>query len=891
MTAKRLYLIDGYSTIFRAFYAIRGLSTSAGEPTNAIYGFINMLRKILREEEPPLLGIALDVGRATVRTEAYAEYKANRAPMPEDLKAQMPAIRRAIEAFRIPILELERYEADDVIGTLGRKAQDAGYEVTIVSADKDLFQLVSDRVSLLHTGREKTYDPALVEQDFGVPPEQVVDVLALVGDKVDNVPGVPGIGQKGAQTLIREHGNLQALLEAASGLKRKAYREGLREHADQALLSRELVTIHTDLDVPFEPEALAMESPDYEALADLCREFEFWSLLKELESESGGPEIEPAVVLDTVEAFEDAVQDLGPRIAVGVVFRRGGEAVGLSFAPVGGAADGDEDGTVGRAAFADFGRPGMREAVAATLRAWLADPDRELIGHDLKEVVRLCPHHEGRPAVAARLVDTMLMAYLVHSAVRSFGLATVALDRLFYQATTPADAGLDAGTATLGDDAGLGLYAAEQAVLPALILEALDEQWRESRGAREVYERIEAPLLPVLAAMEEEGIELDSGVLTDMSRRLELDAGDLAEEIFDEAGERFNILSPQQLGVVLFDNLGLPSPGRTRKTKKYKTGADVLEHLAQQGHRVPAKVLHYRELTKLKSTYVDALPNLVAADGRLHTRYHQAVAATGRLSSHDPNLQNIPIRTDIGRQVRRAFRAREGYRLLVADYSQIELRVLAHISGDEALVDIFRHGGDIHRSTAATVFGVAPALVTDEQRRASKTINFGIIYGMSAFGLARALGIARGEAQAFIDAYFERFPGVRAYTEQTLASAEETLQVETLYGRVRYIPDIRSRNRAVRENARRMAVNARIQGTAADLLKLAMIAVDRRLRPELETARLLLTVHDELVLEAPSADMDALASLVREEMEGVADLSVPLVVDMDSGPDWYEAKA
>ncbi len=444
MTAKRLYLIDGYSTIFRAFYAIRGLSTSAGEPTNAIYGFINMLRKLLREEEPPLLGIALDVGRATVRTEAYAEYKANRAPMPEDLKAQMPAIRRAIEAFRIPILELERYEADDVIGTLGRKAQDAGYEVTIVSADKDLFQLVSDRVSLLHTGREKTYDPALVEKDFGVPPEQVVDVLALVGDKVDNVPGVPGIGQKGAQTLIREHGDLQALLEAASGLKRKAYREGLREHADQALLSRDLVTIHTDLDVPFEPEALEMEAPDYEALADLCREFEFWSLLKELESESGGPEIEPAVLLDSAEAFEEAVQDLGSRIAVGVVFRRGGEPVGLSFAPVGGAEDGDEDGAVGRAVFADFGRPGMREAVAATLRAWLADPDRELIGHDLKEVVRLCPHHEARPAVAARLLDTMLMAYLVHSAVRSFGLATVALDRLFYQATTPADAGLGA---------------------------------------------------------------------------------------------------------------------------------------------------------------------------------------------------------------------------------------------------------------------------------------------------------------------------------------------------------------------------------------------------------------------------------------------------------------
>ncbi len=889
MTAKRLYLIDGYSTIFRAFYAIRGLSTSTGEPTNAIYGFINMLRKLLREEEPPLLGIALDVGRATVRTEAYAEYKANRAPMPEDLKAQMPAIRRAIEAFRIPILELERYEADDVIGTLGRKAQDAGYEVTIVSADKDLFQLVSDRVSLLHTGREKTYDPALVEQDFGVPPEQVVDVLALVGDKVDNVPGVPGIGQKGAQTLIREHGDLQALLEAASELKRKAYREGLQEHADQAMLSRELVTIHTDLDVPFEPEALEMESPDYEALADLCREFEFWSLLKELESESGGPEIEPAVILESVEAFEAAAGEMGPRIAVGVVFRRGGEPAGLSFAAVEEGAEGDVE--VGRARFVGFEAADLREAAAARVRAWLADSGLELIGHDLKEVVRLCPHRDGRPEVAARLVDTMLMAYLVRSAVRSFGLAEVALDRLHYSVATPADAGLDGPGATLGDDAGLRLYAAEQAVLPALIRAGLAEQWQESLGAGEVYEKIEAPLLPVLAAMEEEGIELDSGVLAEMSEQLQRDSDDLAEEIFKLAGESFNILSPQQLGVVLFEHMGLPAPGRTRKTKKYKTGADVLEQLARQGHEAPAKVLQYRELTKLKSTYVDALPGLVAADGRLHTRYHQAVAATGRLSSHDPNLQNIPIRTDIGRQVRRAFRARDGYLLLVADYSQIELRVLAHISGDEALVDIFRHGGDIHRSTAATVFGVAPALVTDEQRRASKTINFGIIYGMSAFGLARALGIARGEAQAFIDAYFERFPGVRAYTEQTLSSAEETLQVETLYGRVRYIPDIKSRNRAVRENARRMAVNARIQGTAADLLKLAMIAVDRRLRSELEAARLLLTVHDELVLEAPSSDMDALASLVREEMEGVADLRVPLVVDVGTGPDWYDAKA
>ncbi len=932
VTAKRLFLIDGYSTIFRAFYAIRGLSTSAGEPTNAIYGFINMLRKLLREEKPPFLGIALDVGRATVRTEAYAEYKANRAPMPNDLKAQMPAIRRAIEAFRIPILELARYEADDVLGTLGKKAQEAGYEVTIVSADKDLFQLVSDRVSLLHTGREKTYGPALVEEDFGVPPGQVVDVLALVGDKVDNVPGVPGIGAKGARTLVREYGSLEALIEAAPELRRKTYREGLQEHSDKAVLSKELVTIHTDLDVPFDPEALRMDTPDHEALSALCREFEFWSLLKELESESGGPEIKPAVFLESVEAFEAAAEALGPRIAVGVVFQSGGMPVGLSFASVGAASRDTSDarpsaapddatnagpraapsaaadtteseggsGTaaVGRACFADFGRRGLRKTAVARLREWLADPSIELIGHDLKEVVRLCLDGEGRPPVAARLGDTMLMAYLVRSAVRDFGLATVALDRLFYKTTTPTDAGLSDKSSTvgvrsalLGDDQGLGVYAAEQAVLPALILETLAPQWQESPSARGVYEQIEAPLMPVLAAMEEEGIELDSGMLADMSRRLELDAGDLAEEIFDLADERFNIQSPPQLGVILFEKLGYPVLARTRKTKKYSTTADVLEQLAQRGYDLPAKVLHYRELTKLKSTYVDALPHLVAADGRLHTRYHQAVAATGRLSSHDPNLQNIPIRTEIGREVRRAFRSRDGYLLLVADYSQIELRVLAHISGDETLIDIFRHGGDIHRSTAATVFGIDPALVTDEQRRASKTINFGIIYGMSAFGLARALGIARGEAQHFINAYFERFPGVRSYTEQTLAKAEEELCVETLYGRVRYLPDLKSRNRAVRENTRRMAVNARIQGTAADLLKLAMIAVDRRLQAELDAARLLLTVHDELVLEAPAGAIDSLAALVREEMEGVADLAVPLVVDVGTGPDWYEAKA
>jgi DNA polymerase-1 len=885
-SAGRLFLLDGYSIIFRAFYAIRDLSTSKGEPTNAVYGFINMVRKILREEKPELVGVALDIASSDAsRKERFEHYKANRKPMPEDLRPQISSVRRAIEAFRIPILEQERHEADDVLGTLGRQAVDAGYEVVLVSADKDLMQLVASGISLYHTGREKLYDAALVEEDFGVPPDRVVDVLALMGDSIDNVPGVPGIGEKGARNLIREHGSLERLLEHRGEIKRKSYREGLENHRDQALLSKELVTIHTDLPLAFDASSLRHQSPDPEALRELYRELEFYSLLKELDREVGAAAtaaLEPAVEAISAEAWAQATAELAARVHLAVI----GDAtpVGLAVADAS-----------GKVVLGDFRRPGIEEACRESLDRWLADPERALVGHDLKEVLRLSPIGA---TTRAQLVDTMLMAYLLRSALRDFSFEEVCLERLDHRALSPKEAGWERGSAPLPGDSRLLGYAGERVFLAQQLCAQMERELREESvdGATDegtlhwIYHQLEEPLTPVLLGMEEAGVLLDVGFLAELSEQLNDDVDRLEAEIYELAGERFNINSPQQLGVILFEKLGYPVVKRTRKTKSYSTGAETLEQLAAQGYDLPERMLRYRELSKLKSTYVDALPSLVAEDGRLHTRFNQAVAATGRLSSANPNLQNIPIRTELGQQIRKAFRAPSGSMLLVADYSQIELRVLAHIAGEEALMEAFRAGEDIHRSTAATVFGVAPDLVSADQRRAAKVINFGIIYGMSPFGLGQTLGIKPKEAEGFIRAYFERFPQVRVYTEETVERARREGRVETLYGRHRWLPDIQSRNWNVRENARRMAINARIQGTAADLLKLAMIAVDARLRQRFPTARLILTVHDELVLEVPAADVETVADLVKSEMEGVAQLQVPLVVEMGWGESWFDAK-
>ncbi len=870
---KRLYLIDGYSNIFRAFYAIRGLSSSKGQPTNAVWGFLQMLRKLLRDEQPELVGVALDVSSDTVRKEKFEDYKANRRPMPEDLKAQMPWIRKVIEAHRIPILELEKYEADDVLGTLAYRAADAGYDVVLVSADKDLMQLVGPHVSLYHTGREKLYDAQLVEEDFGVPPARVADVLALKGDAVDNVPGVPGIGEKGALALVKEYGSLAELLEHAGEVKRKSYREGLEEHREQALLSRELVTIHTDLPIEFSPAKLEHEAPDPAALADVARELEFFSLLEELQPATAGEEIAAALALESVADWTERAASLERPVFLGAV---GGEPLGL-------AAGGSE----GDVLFADFRIDGMKEAVIATLEGWLADAAGELAGHDLKEVLRLSA--KG-PVSRAPLFDTMLASYLLRSALRSHQLAEVALDRLQHTALTPKDAGWSKGTEPMVGQESLLRFAAEQVELPRRMAPAMREEL-EAAALRELYEELEAPLLPVLLGMEETGILLDTGFLGGLSEEMSGELARIEEEIYGISGDTFNINSPSQLGEMMFERLGYPVIKKTRKTKSYSTDQATLEELSAQGYELPAKVIEYRELSKLKSTYVDALPSLVAADGRLHTRYYQAVATTGRLSSANPNLQNIPIRTEQGQRIRKAFLAPEGRALLVADYSQVELRILAHIAQEEALVEAFLAGHDIHRSTAATVFGVAEELVTPEQRRAAKVINFGILYGMSAFGLAQNLKIDRSEADRFIKTYLERFDGVRRYMDETVESAKREGKVETLYGRIRWLPDIDSKNFHLRENARRMAINARIQGTAADLQKKAMIGVDRFLRRDHPNAHLLLTVHDELVLEVPEGEIEAVAEKVKAEMEGVERLTVPLVVDVGHGPTWYEAKA
>ncbi len=880
--APRLYLIDGYSNIFRAFYAIRGLSSSKGEPTNAVYGFVNMLRKLLREEKPELIGVALDVGGPTVRSERFEAYKANRSPMPEDLRAQIPKIRAALDAYRIPILETPDYEADDVLATLACKAAAAGYRVVLVSADKDLMQLVDERIALYHTGREKLYDPAGVAADFGVPPEKVVDVLALMGDSVDNVPGVPGIGEKGAKQLIAEFGSLEDLLARAGEVGRKSYREGLEQHAEQARLSRELVTLHCDLPLAFEPERLRHDPPDVEALRRLFTELEFFSLVEELAAEGDGAEATPAVEAETADDWERATAALGGGGEVAVAVLGEERPTGLAVA----ARDPEAAGPV---VYADFRRDGMRDAALARLAGWACDPAVRLVGHDLKEVLRAAFAELPGGVCSAGLFDLMLVSYLLKPAVHGHSLDELALERLRRKTIPAKDAGWDRGEEPAVGDGRLAAFAGERVEVVRRLAAPMEAELAAGPLAS-VYRDIEEPLLPVLLRMEEAGILLDTALLGAMSGELERDLAALEERIFEVAGEPFNVNSPQQLGVMLFEKLGYPVLKRTRKTKTYATGAEILEELAARGYPLPDLVLRYRELTKLKSTYVDALPTLVGRDGRLHTRFNQAVAATGRLSSTNPNLQNIPVRTELGQSIRRAFVAPAGRVLLVADYSQVELRILAHIAGEAALADAFRRGEDIHRATAAAVLGVAPELVNAEQRRAAKTINFGIIYGMSPFGLARTLRIPTKEAERFIAAYLERYPGVRRYMDETVAAAEAEGGVSTLYGRVRWLPDIASKNRNLRENARRMAINARIQGTAADLMKLAMIALDRRLRAEAPGSRLLLTVHDELVLEAPADDAARVGELVRTEMSGVAELAVPLVVDVGWGASWVDAK-
>ena len=887
--SNTVFLIDGSSQMYRAYHAIRGLTAPDGRPTNAVFGFVNMLRKLIADHRPPLIAAAFDVRGPTFRNELAADYKANRAPMPPDLREQVPHVHEACAALGVPVLTHETFEADDVIGALAVRARAAGFEVAIVTGDKDFFQLVGDGVSVFNPRDPGTwYDAAGVEEKFGVRPERVIDVLALMGDSVDNVKGVPGIGEKGARELIAAHGALDDLLERTADVQRKRYRTALEKHADEARRSRDLVTIRTDVPLEFEPDALRYRGPSPKRCFALFTALGFRTLVAEYAPTAATVEKDYGVVRSAADlaALLDAAGSAG-RVGLAVVadgadaMRAGLVGIALSagprharYVPLGHRTLGAGDGLAPDAALGALAKP-------------LADAGLAKIGHDLKRAALVLGRHGV--TLDGFDLDTLIAGYLLDATRPGLDLRDLALEEIGYKAISLeevvgkgakapglADVPVDAVVEYAGERSDLALQAAER-LAPRLAADGLERLYRD----------VELPLVPVLVDLERAGVRLDTGALAAQSVAMAEQLSALQAEIHALAGEPFNVNSPRQLGTILFDKLQLPSSKRTGKTKAASTSVAVLEELAA-AHELPRKVLEWRALAKLKGTYADALPQLVNPDtGRLHTSFSQAVAATGRLSSHDPNLQNIPIRTAVGREIRAAFTAPPGSVLISADYSQIELRVLAHLSGDPNLKDAFERGEDIHGRTALHVFGADSGLDPHELRRRAKIINYALLYGKTAFTLSKDVGVTKKAAQTFIDAYFEGFPAVRAYLDRTLDAARETGVVTTMFDRRRRVPEIASRNAQLRGAAERVAVNMPIQGSAADVLKRAMIDVHAALPPG---ARMILTVHDELLFEAPEADAREVADLVRARMESAVELSVPLTVDVGIGRNWKEAK-
>ncbi|MDT8443247.1 MAG: DNA polymerase I [Desulfuromonadales bacterium] len=885
---QRLFLIDASSYIYRAYYAIRHLSNSQGMATNAIYGFANMLLKVIREHQPERVAVIFDSKGPTFRKELYPEYKANRSAMPEDLVPQIPYIKRLVDAFNLPGIEMAGYEADDIIATLAKKFSAKGMQVTVVTGDKDLMQIVSDRVCLLDTMKDKISGPVEVAERFGGA-DKVVEVQALAGDTSDNVPGVPGIGEKTAKALIDEFGDIETLLASLDQLKGKR-RDNLQAFAEQARLSKRLVTLIDNLDLDVDDNAFALCEPNREALTVLFKECEFHKLLQEYSaaeranargdgyravlSEAGLTEMIAALTKAERFAFDTETTGLNPMRA---------ELVGLSFAV-----------TPGQAWYVPVGHRYLGapeqlplDSVLAAIRPLLTSADHLKIGQNLKYDMLVLAR--AGIEVAEPLYDTMLAAYLANSAAKSHGMDSLAADLLDYRTISYSEVAGSGKKQVCFDEVEVEkatVYAAEDADITLRLYEKLQpmviEQEQES-----LFNEVEMPLLPVLVNMEKAGIRIDPEFLGGLSAELEKKLGVLEKQIHEMAGGPFNIGSPKQLGDVLFERLGL-SKGKKTKTG-WSTDVEVLNKLADE-HEIAAKILDYRSLAKLKGTYTDALPKLIhPATGRIHTSFNQAVTATGRLSSSDPNLQNIPIRTEEGRRIREGFIPSDGCLLLSADYSQVELRILAHMADEPALKEAFARGEDIHRRTASEVLGLFPELISDEQRRAAKAINFGVIYGISAFGLARQLGIGRSEAQKFIDTYFERYPGIRTFMDSRITEAREKLYVTTMLGRRCAIPEINSKNGAVRGYAERNAINYPVQGSAADIIKVAMVSITRRLAAEGLKARMLLQVHDELVFDVPWAELETVSLLVREEMQGAVKLSVPLLVEIGSGRNWREA--
>ncbi|MGB7136999.1 MAG: DNA polymerase I [Acidobacteriaceae bacterium] len=908
-TKPPIFLLDAMSFIFRAYHAMqrsRPMSTRTGVPTAATYVFINMLNKLRKDFLPEYFAAVFDVSGPVFRdarargmtvkkysaetqkfeTVETGGYKANREAMPPDLAQQLPYVRRALEAFRIPILEAEGFEADDVIGTLASKAAEAGHPVFVVSNDKDMMQLVNDRVKILNPVKDNlVLDRDKVIETLGVPPERVIDVMALRGDSIDNIPGAPGIGDKGSVELIQQFGSVEAALDRAEEIKRKTYRESLQNNREAVLLSKELVTIHCGVPLPFDPEAMRTQEPDAAACRALFTELEFTTLLRELApvapekaidylTDPTPEQVAAFVAQARKDGFALALPESELEAASEQVSEQESEALEerepelktmslLDFGPAEEAKPAERGCVLGVAAGDDAALRVPLDAV----RELLEDAKIPKRVHDLKAALRVLESHGV--ALRGATDDVMLYSYLINP--------THATHRL-------ADVCARFGGGTFQETAGKQQPEAAHAIhwLAKTLSEDVDNQ-----GERQAYEDIDLPLVPILLGMEKAGIRIGTRTLQTMSDSLAKAMQRVGEEIYSLAGQRFNINSPKQLGDVLFNKMGLPRPLKYGKGKVISTAQDVLEELAAHND-VPRLVLEFRQLAKLKSNYSDSLPLLADSEGRVHTTFNQVGTATGRLSSTNPNLQNIPIRTELGREIRAAFIAAPGCVLLSADYSQIELRLLAHFSADPLLVKAYQTGQDIHTLTAAEVFGVPAETMSKETRNRAKAVNFGIVYGISPFGLAAQLGIDQHEARLYIETYFERYAGVRSYIDRMLEETRREQKVRTMFGRIRPIPDIQSRNANQRGFAERTAINTPLQGTAADLIKLAMIRIDRRLTKEKLKTRMTLQVHDELVFDVPEAEVELVRTLVQHEMEHVVELSVPLLADVGVGQNWRD---
>ena len=901
MANNTLVLVDGSYYLFRAYHAIRDLRNSANEPTGAIYGVIHMLRKLRAELEPEYFAVVFDPKGPTFRNDLYPEYKAHRPPVPEDLVAQIEPIHQIIRAQGIPLIVIDGVEADDVIASLARQAQAHGLKTTISSGDKDLAQIVNGNITIINTMSDLTLDPQGVKEKYGVPPEQIVDYLALVGDSSDNVPGVPKVGPKTAVKWLQQYGSLDAIMAHADDIPGKVG-ESLRATLEQLPLSRQLVTLKTDVDMDLAPENLAPGKPDVATLREHYRRWEFRGLLDGLDDAAGAtaPAAAEAAVADPGRNYsaifdKTQFQQWLTQLQQARLFCIDTETtsldymqadiVGVSFAV-----------TPGRAAYAPLahdyaGAPDQlsRDQVLGQLKPLLESPDHGKIGHNLKYDMSVLARHGIELRGLSH--DTMLQSYVLDSSASRHDMDSLALKYL------------DITTVHYEDVAGKGAkqipfnqvaieqaapYAAEDADVTLRLHQYFWPRLQAEPGLRALYETIEMPLVGILSRMERNGVLIDAGLLKKQSSELSKQLMDIEKDIHRLAGQPFNIGSPKQIQEILYEKMGLPILARTAKGQP-STAESVLQDLAAD-HELPRLILDHRSLSKLKSTYTDRLPEQIDKDsGRVHTSFHQAVASTGRLSSSDPNLQNIPVRSAAGRRIRQAFIAAPGCRMLAADYSQIELRIMAHLSGDQGLLDAFASGEDIHRSTAADILSIPLDEVTPEQRRAAKAINFGLIYGMSAFGLAKQLGIDRSQAKQYVDRYFARYPSVRKFMDAIKATARDQGYVETVFKRRLYLPEINARNSARRQYAERTAINAPMQGTAADIIKRAMIAIDAGPLRQHPGLKLIMQVHDELVFEVPEQLLDEVTDAVRRHMEAAAELRVPLKVDIGIGSNWDEA--